>query len=298
MNIKHCFVVSISILLVSTPVVFGANRIIKRVTNSLNMKFIYIAPGEFIMGSPLYEPKRDSHEKQYKVILSEGFYMQATEVTVGQWRRFINATGYKTEAEQEKSAIVRTGNEKVWELKEDAYWDNPYFQQSEKNPVTCVSWNDTQRFIKWLNRQGEGEYQLPTEAQWEYACRSGTKTPFAFGKCLSTDQANYLGYEPMPGCSKGRWLKKTIAVASFEPNKWGLYDMHGNVWEWCQDRYGDYPSGEVINPQGVSLGSERVLRGGGWYGIAKDCRSAYRDGIIPIYRDAFTGFRLILLTGH
>ncbi|MFP4349875.1 MAG: formylglycine-generating enzyme family protein, partial [Desulfococcaceae bacterium] len=115
---------------------------------------------------------------------------------------------------------------------------------------------------------------MPTEAEWEYACRAGTKTPFNTGECLSTGQANYNGNYPMPGCSKGKYRKKTIPAASFPPNAWGLYDMHGNVYEWCRDWYGDYPTGQVTDPSGPSFAAYRVLRGGGWNNNAENCRSA------------------------
>ena len=105
-------------------------------------------------------------------------------------------------------------------------------------------------------------YSLPTEAQCEYAASAGTTTPFSFGSCLPTAQANYNGNYPMPGCSKGQYIEKTVTVASFSPNAWGLYDMHGNVWEWCQDWYGDYPSRAVKDPAGAKTGSGRVLRAG------------------------------------
>ena len=267
----------------------------KEFANSVGMKFVYIQPGTFMMGSPSNEPKRDSDERQHRVTLTKGFYMGATEVTVGQWRSFTQDTGYKTEAETGGGAYIWTGK-KIWERKKGYYWNNPGFSQTQKHPVTCVSWNDAQKFIKWLNQQeGGNKYHLPTEAEWEYACRAGTTTPFSTGSCISTDQANYDGNYPMPGCSKGRYREKTIDVASFSPNAWGLYDMHGNVWEWCQDRYGDYPSGHVTDPDGASSGSDRVLRGGSWHFNAWIIRSANRNRPDPDSRLRFNnhGFRVV-----
>ena len=206
-----------------------------RIKNDLGMEFVYIPPGSFSMGSPSSEPKRDGDEKQHRVTLTKSFYLQTTEVNQGQWE-----------------AVM--GN-------------NPSrFKDCGRNcPVERVSWNDIQEFIKKLNaREGANIYRLPTEAEWEYAARAGTTTPFSFGSCLSTDQANYNGNYPMPGCSKGRYREMTVPVASFSPNAWGLYDMHGNVWEWCQDWFGDYPSGAVTDPAGAKSGSVRVLRGGSW----------------------------------
>ena len=171
---------------------------------SINYKMVYISPGTFMMGSPSSEPKRDSDEQQHKVTLTKGVYIGVTEIAQSQWK-----------------AIM--GN-------------NPSYFKGDNLPVEQVSWNDCQEFIRKLNQQeGGNKYRLPTEDEWEYACRAGTTTPFSTGSCISTDQANYNGNYPMPGCSKGRYRKKTIEVASFPPNAWGLYDMHGNVWEWCQD---------------------------------------------------------------
>lgn len=232
-------------------------------TNSIGMKFVLIPDGTFTMGSPSSEPKRDSDETQHSVTISKAFYMQTTEVTQGQWREIM-------------------GN-------------NPsYFKNCGDNcPVEQVSWNDAQAFIRKLNqREGVNRYRLPTEAEWEYACRAGTDTPFYFGNCLSTDQANYDGNYPMPGCSKGEYRKRPVRVGSFPPNAWGLYDMHGNVWEWCQDWKGNYPGGYVTDPTGPSSGSYRVFRGGGWYYGAWACRSADRYYISPGDRRSSLGFRL------
>ena len=242
-------------------------------TNNLGMKFVYIRPGSFMMGSGLSPSevvaRYGGNEKYYKrehpqhrVTLTKGFYMQSKEVTVGQWREFARGSGHKSEAETGGGAYVWTG--KKWEKKAGAYWDNPGFSQTDANPVTCISWNDAQAFAKWLSREDGVEYRLPTEAEWEYAARAGTKTPFHTGDCLSTGQANYNGNYPGNRCSKGSYRKKTTPVGTFSPNPWGLYDMHGNVWEWCRDWYGDYPSGSVTDPTGASSGAFRVRRGGSW----------------------------------
>jgi len=232
-------------------------------TNNLGMEFVYIKPGTFMMGSPSNEPKRDNDERQHRVTLTRGFYMQSTEVTQGQWKRVMGSN---------PSRFKNCG---------------------DNCPVEKVSWNDCQEFIRKLNRmEGGNKYRLPTEAEWEYACRAGTDTPFSFGGCLSTDQANYDGNYPMPGCSKGEYRKTTVRSASFPPNPWGLYDMHGNVWEWCQDWFGDYPSGSVSDPAGPSSGSYRVYRGGSWFNSARYCRSADRLRYAPGYRIDYLGFRL------
>jgi sulfatase modifying factor 1 len=158
-----------------------------------------------------------------------------------------------------------------------------------------VSWNDVQNFIHKLNQQeGSGIYRLPSEAEWEYAARAGTTTAFAFGRCLSTDQANYDGNYPFPECSKGEFRKKPVPVGSFSPNNWGLYDMHGNVWEWCQDWYKSYPPGTVTDPTGPQKGSSRLHRGGSWFSGAGPCRSANRNFSSPGARNFDLGFRLVL----
>lgn len=236
-------------------------------SNSLGMDFVAIQPGTFMMGSPASEPGRYDDETRHQVTLTKCFYMQTTEVTQSQW-----------------TAVMGS---------------NPsYFSGCGSCPVDYVSWDDVQTFISKMNQRGEGTYRLPTEAEWEYAARAGTTTPFYFGTCLSTSQANYNGNYPLEGCSEGIYREKTLPVARFSPNSWGLYDMHGNVWEWCQDWYGDYPSGSVTDPAGPGSGSVLVVRGGSWDFIARDCRSASRGGSSPAYRGTVIGFRLVLPAGQ
>ncbi|OQX16650.1 MAG: hypothetical protein BWK80_40035 [Desulfobacteraceae bacterium IS3] len=246
----------------------------KKFTNSIGMEFVYIPPGSFMMGSPENEPDRDDDEKQHKVTLTKGFYMQTTEVTQGQWK-----------------AVM--GN-------------NPSrFKDCGDNcPVENVSWDDVQKFIEKLNldsaRLPAGErsrtYRLPTEAEWEYAARAGITTAYFWGDRADCSKANY-GNGFSDEC-KGKNPGKTVKVASFSPNAFGLYDMHGNVWEWCQDWYGDYPSGSVTDPMGTDRGSDRVERGGGWSLNARDCRSAARYRNSPDVRDDDLGFRLVLPVGQ
>ncbi len=236
----------------------------KPITNSIGMKFVYIPPGTFMMGSPENEPGRNKDETLHIVTLTKGFYMQTTEVTQGQWK------------------IIMGNN------------PSEFKNCGDNCPVEQVSWNDTQVFIQKLNqKEGTNRYRLPTEAEWEYTARAGTTTPFAFGACLSTDQANHDG-DPLEGCSKGTYRAKTVSVGSFSPNAWGLYDMQGNVYELCQDWYDkDYPSGSVTDPSGSSSGLSRVLRGGSWGHDARRCRSAIRSYYLPGYGSNFIGFRLV-----
>ena len=234
------------------------------ITNNIGMMFVWIRPGSFMIGSPEDEKEREIDETLHRVSLTKGFYLQTTPVTQGQWKKVM-------------------GN-------------NPsYFKNcGDECPVEQVSWDDCQEFIKSLNGMGKNDvYRLPTEAEWEYACRAGTTTPFSFGDSLSTDEANYDGSHSHKGYPKGKWRKKPTPVGDFPSNSWGLYDMHGNVWEWCQDWYGDYSTGPVTNPAGLSDGTRRVLRGGSWNYYAWNCRSAYRGSILPGYRYGGLGFRLL-----
>ncbi len=271
-------------------------------TNSLGMKFVLIPTGSFLMGSPPAEKGRAEDEKQHRVRLTKEFYLQTTEVTVGQFRQFVRATGYKTEAETTGGCWVSTKGG-GWKKKKGSNWNNPgswetvQYRQKDRQPVTCVSANDAQAFLKWLNRKEGKRYGLPTEAEWEYASRATTTTPFAFGQCLSTNQANYGGVGPFfSDCRKAYRVnrKRPITVASLAANRWGLFDMHGNVSEWCQDWYGQYPKGSVSNPKGPSSGTERVMRGGHWGSKADGCRSAKRWRFPPNIGSDAVGFRLVL----
>jgi formylglycine-generating enzyme required for sulfatase activity len=241
------------------------------------------------MGSPTNEKGRDSDERQHRVTLTRGFYIQTTEVTVGQWRDFVKETAFRSKAETEGRAWIYTGRK--WEKKKGYYWDNPGFYQSDNHPVTCVSWNDAQAFIKWLRQKESKAYRLPTEAEWEYVCRGGSHTAFANGGITETGCA----HDPIlydTGWYCGNSGEKTRAVGQKKPNTWGLYDMHGNVWEWCQDWYGGYPSGPVTDPEGPSSGMYRVNRGGSWSGHARYCRSAFRILSSPDLGNSGLGFRL------
>jgi len=163
------------------------------------------------------------------------------------------------------------------------------FKDDKDNPVENVSWNNAMEFIEKLNKlKPELNLRLPTEAEWEYACRAGTTTPFSFGENIIPDQVNYNGDHPYHGGKKGEYRGKTVPVKSLPPNPWGLYEMHGNVWEWCADWYGEYPTGSVVDPKG----GNRVLRGGSGFYSGRFCRSASRVFNPPGNRIDFIGFRL------
>ena len=239
---------------------------LSKITNSIGMTLVYIPPGEFLMGSPKDEPDRDEDETQHRVRLTKGFYLGATEVTQAQWK-----------------AVMGEKN-------------NPSRFQGDDLPVECVSWDDAVEFCRKLSekeaegpepRRGGKTYRLPTEAEWEYACRAGSRTRFSFG-------------ESDGGLAEYAWCSGTGGthpVARKKPNAWGLYDMHGNVWEWCSDWLGPYAAGRAVDPQGPASGSQHVLRGGAWGDEPQYCRCAHRRSNVPGHRDQFDGFRVVVPVG-
>jgi formylglycine-generating enzyme required for sulfatase activity len=222
----------------------------------------WIPAGEFDMGSPEGEEQRDDDETRHKVVLSQGFWLADTACTQALWQAVLG--------------------------------ENPSRFEGLERPVEKVSWEDVvERFLPALNRMVPGlEAVLPTEAQWEYACRAGTTTPFSFGETISTDQVNYDGNYPYGKGKKGEYRQQTVEVKALPANAWGLYQMHGNVWGWCADRYGDYPDGPVTDPSGPRIGSWRVLRGGSWIRDGGYCRAAQRDRVGPGNFLGHFGFRL------
>ena len=256
--------------------VAGADRTLA-LGGSVDLKLKWIASGSFQMGSPSgvifgvggESGREDDEGPVHRVTLSRGYWLGQYEVTQGQWQSVMGS--------------------------------NPSSFKGSRNPVEKVSWEDAMSFCKKLTDRERAagrlpagwRYTLPTEAQWEYACRAGTSTRFSFGDSYG-DLKRYANYENTPTYGD----EKTAPVGSFQPNVWGLYDMHGNVWEWCSDRKGNYPSGSVVDPTGASSGSNRVLRGGGWSGNARFCRSAFRLGYSPGRRWGYLGFRLALSSVH
>ena len=234
-------------------------------TNSIGMKFRLIPPGEFLMGEADGTAQDDDEKPQHLVRISQPYYLGVYPVT-----------------QAEYAAVLKT---------------NPsHFKGNDRLPVENVSWDDTQGFLKTLMQRESGTtYRLPREAEWEYACRAGTTTPYWFGSALNGKQDNCDGNYPHGTSEKGPYLRKTSVVGQYPANPFGLYDLHGNVWEWCQDGKRDYGSELVVDPMGPdSPGSLRCLRGGSWYGSAVYCRSARRHVDAPAYRNNYSGFRVLL----
>jgi formylglycine-generating enzyme required for sulfatase activity len=253
-------------------------------------ELVIIPPGRFQMGSPDDEPKRDKREgPQHAVTLTKPFALGRYAMTVGEFRRSVTARGYKSEAEQGGGAYGWTGSE--WKQDKRFNWQSPGFEQGENHPVVCVSWNDAVAYCQWLSEQTGAEYRLPSEAQWEYACRAGTTTPFWWGNTITPQQANYNGNYPYNKGEEGEYRRKTVPVDQFEPNPWGLYQMHGNVWEWVQDWYAAYKGEAQTDPIYAQSGSPRVFRGGSWYLHASFLRAACRRRNAPGFRVDHLGFR-------
>jgi formylglycine-generating enzyme required for sulfatase activity len=229
---------------------------IKNVVQRMRLIF----PGEFMMGSPENEPERYEDEVLHKVMITRSFWLADTACTQALWQAVMG--------------------------------ENPGWFKGAQRPVESVSWNDCQAFIEKINGLKPGlRLRLPTEAEWEYACRAGTRTPFWFGDNITPEQVNYDGNYPYAGGEKGKYRDETVEVKSLPCNGRGLYQVHGNVWEWCSDWYGDYPTGIVIDPIGPLDGSYRVLRGGSWFYYGWVVRSAVRFRYVPSFRSG-SGFRL------
>lgn len=316
--------------------------------NSLGMRLVSIPAGQFTMGLAERDRVSASHPNSvnqreihgylespaFPVRLSEGFEISATEVTVGQFRQFVEATGYVTDAQRAGEAMVFTPQYEGLErfsLQPRHHWLNPGFEQTEDHPVTCVSFNDAEAFCRWLSDREGATYRLPTEAQWEYACRAGTTTHYSHGDdpdglyrhANVADAALYavhpedvlrqrtVALEP----ERGDGFVFTAPVASFAANPWRLFDMHGNVWEWCRDKYSpnvykqmaeearergsrqdpepivDY-AGPDDTPQ-HRHGDWRSLRGGSWYVSPIQSRSSVRAFAEAQDAYSYIGFRVV-----
>jgi formylglycine-generating enzyme required for sulfatase activity len=197
-------------------------------------------------------------------------------VTVGEWRAFVEATG--------------------WQPQGEVNWQAPGFRQTDEHPVVGVTWHDAQLYVQWLSGQTGQPYRLPSEAEWEYACRAGTKTAFSFGDEISTRLANYDGNYTYNGSPKGEYRQGTSRAGELPPNPWGLFDMHGNVWEWVQDVVHDNYVGAPATGAAWEEGgdqSRRILRGGSWLYNPRYLRSALRNGFSATLSNDIVGFRVV-----
>lgn len=267
------------------------------------MEFVVLPGGCFQMGSPSSEKGRADDEGQLHEVCVDSFGMGKYEVTVGAFRKFAEASGYRTEAEMGDGCYVTQNGS--WIKVAGKNWREPNFHQGENDPVVCVSWNDIRAFIEWLNRLSSKSYQLPTEAEWEYAARGGSSASRYWGDdsrqaCgyanvhdQSSKLANSFSWESHQ-CDDG--YDATAPVGRLKPNGFGLHDMLGNVWEWTQDWFaaGYYNNSPRQNPTGPQSGKFRVSRGGGWGNRPDDVRAANRGGGTPDVRYNDLGFRLVL----
>jgi formylglycine-generating enzyme required for sulfatase activity len=232
--------------------------------NGVKLEMIAIPGGTFWMGSPANEAERGDNESPQHQVTVPSFFMGKYPLTQAQYQAIMGK--------------------------------NPAYFKGNNRPVENVSWDDAVRFCQKLSQRTGKNYRLPSEAEWEYACRAGTKTPFSFGDNITTDLVNYDGTYPYKSAPKGKYREQTTDVGTFPPNAFGLYDMHGNVWEWCEDdwheNYIDAPTdGSAWNSQSGS--NTKLLRGGSWYYVAGDCRSANRFRDSRDYRDCYCGFRVV-----
>lgn len=255
---------------VPPPKPAAGKPVVEDLGGGVKLTLMPIAAGKLMMGSPAGEEGRSDDEVQHEVILSKGFYMGQTEVTQGQWKAVMGG-------------------------------ENPSSFKGDDLPVEQVSWNDAVAFCQKLSQKTGRKYRLPTEAAWEYACRAGTTTRFSFGDRYADlhKHGNYCDRSntsdiPVQDKTNDDGSDKTSAVSKYTANTWGLQDMHGNVWEWCNDWFGDYPRGAVTDPKGPANGESRVARGGSWFDYPQSCRAAFRLDYSPVLRLNNVGFRVVL----
>jgi len=230
--------------------------------NGVTLEMVEIPGGTFIMGSPENEAGRNSNESPEHQVTVPSFFMGKYQLTQAQYQAIMGS--------------------------------NPSAFKGNNRPVEQVSWNDAVKFCEKLSQKTGKNYRLPSEAEWEYACRAGTTTPFYFGESITTDLANYNGYYTYASAPKGQYRKQTTDVGSFPPNAFGLYDMHGNVWEWCQDdSINSYNNAPTDGSALTGRSSTKLLRGGSWNDHPGNCRSAYRYGYYLDGNGSNLGFRVV-----
>ena len=252
-----------------------------------SLTMLWMPPGRFWMGSPEEEPERRTNEGPQHLVQLQGFFLAQTPITQAQWRQVADWKPNK--------------GERAWSQKLNP---NPSHFKGDQRPVEQVSWDDAMEFCHRLSQRSGRHYTLPSEAQWEYACRAGTISPFHCGSTISTKLANYDGTKVYGDGEKGEYRQQTMDVASFPANPWGLHDMHGNVWEWCADHWHDNYEGapedgrawiDAKDKENDDIMKIRLLRGDSLYLFPGYCRSAYRGNGPPDNRNNFIGFRVCCL---
>jgi formylglycine-generating enzyme required for sulfatase activity len=268
-----------------------------------SLTMLWIPPGRFLMGSPADEPERSDAEGPQHEVRLQGFFMGQTPVTQAQWQavaRWRPSAGQGSWSEQlDPDPILKLSEPKLF--------------RGAQRPVVNVSWAQAMAFCRRLSQRTGRYYTLPSEAQWEYACRAGTSTAFHFGAMLTTELANYDGNYTYEDGQKGVYRNQTTDVMNFPANAWGLHDMHGNAWEWCLDQWHDNYEGAPndgsawvdddtnnIIAKNINIKKDysfgvRLLRGGSWFNFPGDCRSAFRDLNLPDSQPLTVGFRVCCL---
>ena len=272
-------------------------------TNSIGMRLARVPAGEFMMGSTheeadlllkqmkekrvhaWYQASPPGEVPRHRVKVTKPFYLGAFEVTLGQFRQFVEATGYRTDAETDGKGGDGKVNGK-WTTRPAFNWKNMGYERSEDMPVVNVTWNDAVAFCAWLGKKENARYRLPTEAEWEYACRAGATGPYFWGADAERNQFVWHGVNSAGGPHR---------VGELKPNAWGFYDICGNVYEYCSDWFSTncYTVAPVEDPKGPMSGEERVVRGGSWGTDPMHCRSSFRGGAGPTHRNMRDGFRVV-----
>jgi sulfatase modifying factor 1 len=294
----------------------------RTLTNSIAMTLVEIPLGEFLMGNsdapeklakafPAIEKRRIDELADevpvHKVRITKPLYMGAHEVTIAQFKKFVEAARYQAESDRDGTGgwgYNRTKNDFEGRKREYS-WRNPGFAQADDHPIVNVTWNDAVAFCDWLSEKERQQYRLPTEAEWEYACRAGGKTTYSTGDDTKqlAEAANM--YDERTASVFPQWKEHTARgsdgfeftapAGSLQPNAFGIYDMHGNVWEWCSDWYGEdyYAKSPVDDPPGPKNGKVRVRRGGSWQTWPFYCRASFRNWNTPETRYVLVGFRVV-----
>ncbi len=268
----------------------------------VSLKLVPIPAGQITLGIPDAERRRAGGLPRVEATIDEGLFMGRCEVTRRQFARFVADACYKTDAE--KLGRGYGWNGEIWDEFDDVDWRHPGFEQTDDHPVTCVSWNDAVAFCEWLGKKTGKQVRLPREAEWEHACRAGTTTKYAWGDnphegkgwCNVADLTAKKTFDNWEVFKFEDGYLFTAPVGTYRANAWGLHDMHGNVWEWCQDKHILVESDEPFDDRYPSGDTLRNLRGGSWLSSTARCRSGLRAGCPPLgwHCDFITGFRVVI----